>query len=145
MIDQSAQSPNPPSTNPPPPTWREQRHAERLARRQRLGWVGPGIGGIVLVIMGFVLLAQNFGAQLPDNWWAAFLLIPAVGAFVAVSRLYQEHGHLNAEALVALIGGIVLTLLATSLYFDFGWGLIWPAILIAIGAGILIRTYWRSP
>jgi membrane-bound ClpP family serine protease len=108
-----------------------------------MGWVGPGIGGVVLILIGLVLLAQNLGAQLPDNWWAAFLMIPAVGAFVAATNQYRETGKFTGEGIAALIGGVVLTALAVSFYFDFGWGLFWPLILVAIGAGILFRTYWR--
>lgn len=141
---------DPQAAAPPSPTsgnWREQRHTEREERRefrrQHYGWVGPGIGGIVLVLLGLVFLAQNFGYVMPDNWWAVFLLIPAVGAFIAASEVYRAHGQLGGEGTAALLGGIVFAGMAVMFFFDIGWGLFWPLILIAIGAGILIRTYWR--
>jgi len=126
---------------------RDEREARRAQRRERLvrryGWIGPGIGGFVLVLLGIVFLAQNLGYPVPDKWWTIFLIIPAVGALVAAWNAYQQEGHLSGEVVAPLIGGITLLVLATVLIFDFAWGVLWPVVLIAAGGAVLVRTYWR--
>lgn len=125
-------------------SWRDQRRAERNDRlRRRYGWIGPGLGGFILVALGLVFLVQNFGYELPESWWTIFLLIPAAGAFFAAWSSYQSEGKLTGESTAALLGGITLTALAVTFIFGFDWGLFWPLVLVAIGGGILIRTYWR--
>jgi hypothetical protein len=125
----------------------DEREARRAQRRERLvrryGWIGPGIGGFVLVLLGIVFLAENLGYPVPDKWWTIFLIIPAAGALVAAWNTYQQEGHLSGEVVAPLIGGITLLVLATVLLFDFAWGVLWPVVLIAAGGAVLLRTYWR--
>ena len=75
---------------PPEPAndWRAGRRAEKAARREerRSRWGGAPVGAIVLILIGALLLAENFGLRLPERWWALFLLIPATGAVVAAIR-----------------------------------------------------------
>ena len=149
MSDTSSVPPPPPPEPETRAEWRDQRQAWRDWKRERRasgrhGWRGPGLGGAVLLIIGVLLLMQNFGYHLPDRWWAAFLLIPAVGAFVGASRIYRAEGRLGREGTAAMVAGFVFTAAATAIYSGIGWGIFWPAILIVIGAGILLRSYaWR--
>jgi len=130
----------------PSQDWRETRRAERRERLiSRYGWIGPGMGGLILVLMGVIFLAQNFGYPVPDKWWTIFLVIPALGASFAAWNAYQRAGRLNGEATASLIGAVTLLAIAAAFIFDFAWGMLWPVALIAIGFGILIRAYWRSP
>jgi hypothetical protein len=125
----------------------DERAARRAQRRERLtrryGWIGPGIGGFVLVLLGLIFLAENLGYPVPDKWWTIFLIIPALGALVAAWNAYQTDGRLSGEVVAPTIGGITLLVLATVLIFDFAWGVLWPLLLIAAGGAILLRTYWR--
>jgi hypothetical protein len=125
----------------------DQREVRRTQRRERLtrryGWVGPGIGGFVLVLLGAIFLAENLGYPVPDKWWTIFLIIPAAGALVASWNAYRQDGRLSGEVVAPLIGGLTLLVLATVLIFDFAWGVVWPLVLIAAGGAILLRAYWR--
>jgi hypothetical protein len=125
----------------------DERDIRRAQRRERLtrryGWVGPGIGGFILVLLGVVFLAENLGYPVPEKWWTIFLIIPAIGALFAAWNAYQQDGRVSGEVAAPLIGGITLLVLATVLIFDFAWGLLWPLVLIAAGGAILLRTYWR--
>jgi len=129
---------------PPDSDWRDARREERHKRLvSRYGWIGPGMGGFILVLMGIIFLAQNFGYPVPEKWWTIFLLIPAAGALFAAWNAYQRDGKLTGEATAALIGSVTLLAIAAAFIFDFAWGLLWPVALIAVGVSVLIRAYWR--
>jgi hypothetical protein len=116
---------------------RAQRRAARAERRaQSTGWVG----GAILLLLGIVLLLQNFGVVYSFNWWALFILIPAVGAFGAAWAAYRQTGRLGAAARGSLIGGIVLSMVAVAFLFNLNWALVGPVLLILAGFGILLNV-----
>lgn len=115
----------------------------RRRRHHRDGWGGAPVGAIILLVLGVVLLAQNFGLRLPENWWAFFLLIPAAGSFVAAIRHYREAGDsVNGDVIGSLIATAIFVALWAAFFFGFDWGLLWPIVLIAAGLGLLARDYW---
>ena len=59
---------------------------ERRTRRHGGGWAG----GAILIGLGILLLLQNFGNYQFDNWWAFFIMIPALGAFSNAWAAYQD-------------------------------------------------------
>lgn len=123
---------------------REARRARRDARRDLMhGWAGPSIGGVLLVVLGLVLLGQNFGLEMPDRWWALLLLIPAIASLVGAIRVYREGGGGN-EALFGIIGAAIFTILALALFFGVDWGIFWPLVLVLIGAGLIFRSWQRG-
>jgi hypothetical protein len=124
------------------------RRAEHAARRQERAarYGGAWIGGVVLILLGVVFLLQNMGAGLPENWWAFFILIPAVGAFGAAWNSYQRsEGQLTASARGSLIGGLVLTMIAVSFLLNLNWGILWPILLIIVGVGALLNAVLPGP
>ena len=117
-------------------------HDERRPRRHReRGW----IGALILIGIGVVLLLQNLGFAVPHNWWAVFLLVPAVVAFASAFTSYNREGRLTAGAAGSFIGGVVLVALTIIflLELSINWDLIGPIALILIGLGILARYYQR--
>lgn len=142
--------PNQPTntTTPDPSTsgdWRDQRRAERQARREtrRDMMGGLPIGGLILLAIGVIFLAGNFGFHLPERWWAVVILIPAVAAIVSAIRFYRTDGTMNARVTGSAVGGVIMVALALALFFGLNWGMFWPVILIVVGASILMRNYWR--
>ncbi len=121
---------------------RQRRHERRAMRRDRIG--GPAVGGVILLLIGAVLLAQNLGWHPPDNWWAAFLLIPAAGSLIAAIRGYNEDGRMTGRVTGALAAGLIFLVLACALYFGVNWGIFWPIVLMLIGAGLMFRSYWPN-
>jgi len=102
------------------------------------------IGGLVLIAIGVILLLQNLNLFVePFNWWALFILIPAVAAFAEAWRHYQEAGRLTRKATGSLIGGLLLLSIAVVFLFNLDWGLFWPLILIVIGIGALLDATTR--
>lgn len=105
-------------------------------------WVGP----IVLIVLGLIFLLDNLGIKLPGNWWAIFILIPAIYALAGAWRIYQQAGGELTMAVVGpLIGGLVLLALTIVFLFNvnLNWGIILPIILIAVGVGALFRSSGR--
>lgn len=135
---------NPPTT--PPPDWRDMRREERGRRREMRGhWHGgPWIGGLFLIALGVAFLLRNFGYPLPDNWWALFLLVPAVAAYWSAWNMYEQSGRqITSGVRGGLIGGTILTLLAIIFFLDIDFGKLWPVILIVIGVSLLAGGSWR--
>jgi hypothetical protein len=117
----------------------ERRRQRRIERSMRYG--GGWIAGVVLVLLGIVFLLQNMGAMVPGNWWALFILIPAIGAFARAWSAFQNNdGRLNAASRGPLIGGLVLTLIALIFLFNLNWGILGPMILIILGLGALLNA-----
>lgn len=100
---------------------------------------GLVLGG-VLILIGALFLARNLtDLDLTGwNWWALFILIPAVGSLAKAWRVYQAHGRLTPATRGPVVGGFVLLLVTTILLFDLDWGTMWPLFLIIIGLGALV-------
>src|SRR5258706_10279398 len=50
------------------------------------------IGGIVLIGLGVIFLLKQYGVDIPrfQNWWAFFILLPAICAFLTGYTAYQR-------------------------------------------------------
>ena len=143
-MTENPQAQDPTTGGTPPPytdpreerrRWREERRAARAGQSG-----GAWVGGAILVVLGVVFLLQNMGALTLRNWWAIFILLPAVGAFTGAWSMFREAGgHLTRQARSSLIGGLVLTLVASAFLFELNWGLIGPVLLILAGIGMLVN------
>ena len=121
---------------------RHQRRADRLADPSRgSSW----IAGIILIVLGGAFLMQNMGSyRFPlQNWWALFILIPAVGAFDTAFRAYRNSGTFTA-ARGSLMVGIVLTLVTAAFLFNINWTYFGPALIILAGLGILMNSMFSG-
>jgi hypothetical protein len=121
---------------------REQRSEERWERRRaRAMGGGAWIGGAVLILLGVIFLMQNAGMIILHNWWALFILLPAIGSFVTAWNAYRINGgRFSAAVRGSLIGGLILTLIAAFFLVDLEWGKLWPLVLILIGIGALFNA-----
>ena len=137
----------PPIQNPQPEPMnrheaRRQRRAERLADPSRsTGW----IFGLLLILLGGAFLLQSTGIyNLPlKNWWALFILLPAIGTLESAWRAYTEAGNqLTSAATSALMVGAVLLLITFAFLFDISWTFFGPVLLILVGLGIISRNLY---
>ncbi len=126
---------------------REQRRRERELRRQAR-WSrrsGGWFGGAVLILLGVIFLLENAGIFSLKNWWALFILIPALAAFASAWDRYQASGNrLTAAVRGSLFGGLILVLVTAIFLFDLGsvvW--LWPALLILAGVGLLVNAMMK--
>ena len=137
----STQQPAPPERPipTPQPSWREERRQER-ERRHAERWSGGGgwVGGAILIALGLVFLAQNYNVLYLKNWWALFILIPAVGSLGSAWRVYRAHGGLTSPVIGPAAVGLFLVFLSANFLFELQWGGLWPVLLIAAGVALLL-------
>lgn len=116
---------------------------DRDRRSHRYDRSGAWVGAAVLIALGVIFLLRNAGVSLPvlDNWWALFILIPAVTSFSRAARIYQRNGHrVDRGVRSALFGGFVLTLVSLAFLLSAQWRIIWPIFLILAGLSALITA-----
>ncbi len=90
---------------------------------------------------------QNLGTyKFPiSNWWALFILIPAIGAFERAFRMYHEaENHFTNQMGAVLLVGVVLTLVTAGFLFNIGWTYFGPALIILVGMGILLNSMFAG-
>jgi hypothetical protein len=107
-------------------------------RRGEANWVP----GIILIAIGVIFLFTNLTGFSLNNWWALFILIPAVKNFGSAWGSYQRHGRFTKSARGSLTGGMILSLIASAFLFDLDWGLIWPIFLIIGGISALFSGWF---
>lgn len=103
---------------------------------RRGGW----IGGAMLVTLGLILLLQNLTGFTLHNWWALFILLPAVGAFTAAESNFRKAGHMTPEVRASFFGGFILCLVAASFLFRLDWALVGPGLIILTGLALLFNS-----
>ncbi len=135
----------PTNTNTPTPDWREMRRQERAQRRaERRSGGGAWIVGAVLVAVGAILMMQNLYGLTFNNWWALFILIPAVGCLAAAWRTFQNNGSVFTwTLLVPLAIGLVLLAVTATFLFDYvvNWSIVVPVLLIGFGVVVLLANF----
>jgi len=118
---------------------RAQYRAERRAARYAGG--GAFVGGVALIAFGVIIMLQNMGIVQLHNWWALFILLPALGSYATAYGAYRTNGgHLNAMVRGSIFSGLVFTAIAAAFLFELNLSLLLPAVLILAGVGMLINT-----
>lgn len=103
---------------------------------------GSWLPGLALILLGAIFFVENyFGATL-NNWWALFILIPALSTFATAYALWRDgHTEWATGPFVAGLGFVALTAI---FLLDLPIGRLWPLFLIAAGVALLFgRRGWR--
>lgn len=143
-------SSQPGSFSNPNRSWREQRQAKRIAWSEARREIHAGrpyfwlTGGSILIMLGVVFMLQNMGIPFLTNWWALFILIPALWVYVAAWNSYQDNGRLTRSGIGSLIMGIMLTILAMVFLLNLNLGLFWPILLIVGGLIFLVTALFPA-
>ena len=111
------------------------------APARRPGWV---VGG-VLIVLGVFFIIQHVSGFTLKNWWALFILIPAIGSFVTAFQMYvKNERRFTAASRGPLIGGLLLAALSAIFLFNIAWAWAWPLFVILAGLGILLSSFERK-
>jgi hypothetical protein len=128
---------------------REARRQRRETRREAFGGAGSSgwIIGVILIVLGGLFLMQNMGTfPFPvNNWWALFILIPAIGAFERAMHYYREaNNQITSQVSGSALVGVVLTLVTLGFLFNIGWTYFGPVLIILAGLGILFNSMMKK-
>lgn len=99
-------------------------------------WILAG----VLIVVGLGLLMSNFTGFSFDNWWALFLLIPALMMFKNVYGDYQTNGRLTSSSTGPLIAGLAILVMLVVFIFNLSWSGLWPLAFIFGGIAVLLSS-----
>ena len=116
----------------------EQRHDD--PRSPRPAWIAGG----VLILLGIIFIVRNVAGLSLGNWWALFILIPALGSLMTAYRMYERNGgRFTSASRGPLVGGLVLLAITAVFLFHLEWARIWPLFLILVGLGLLLTSFER--
>ncbi|MBE3064006.1 MAG: hypothetical protein IMZ69_03190 [Spirochaetes bacterium] len=91
-----------------------------------------------------VFLLTNVAGVSLQNWWALFILIPALGSlWTAYTMFKRSGGKFTAASRGPLVGGLVLLGVTAMFLFSLDWEKAWPVLLIVAGAAVLISVIRR--
>ncbi len=104
--------------------------------------------GVVVILIGALFLAHEHGYRIGffglDNWWALFILIPAIAMTVQVVLRVRRLGRFDAEAAGTSVGALATTLVAVLFLFELPFGKWWPLFIMLGGVAILISAVGKS-
>jgi predicted membrane protein len=131
---------------------REQRRKERQKRREerRQRWAQGAQGqfgiisgrhnniltGVFILIIGIVALMRSTIPDFPDWVFSWQMMLIAFGLFIGVRHNFRG----GAWLALLLVGGIFLF---RDIFPEFSFKLIWPVVLIVVGAFIIMRPRRR--
>jgi len=98
------------------------------------------IVAVILILVGIGLLVSNFTSFTFDNWWALFLLIPAIAMLRNVWVDYQENGRLTSKCTGPLIGGLAILVTVVIFLFNLSWSGLWPLAFVFGGIAVLLSS-----
>lgn len=98
--------------------------------------------GIGLIVIGILFLLYNTNRLFYlENWWALFILIPALSSFADAWNKYQKNNKtFNRKVGDSLFGGFLLLYVTFIFLFDLDWSKVWPGFLIIIGLIMLLEN-----
>jgi hypothetical protein len=107
-------------------------------RTRHRGGEGGWMVGVILILLGVAFMLERAGViSMVGNWWSIFIYLAAMASFLNAWRTYRARGEFGPAAGGSLTWGLVLTVVASIFMFNLEWDKWWPAILIAVGSGMV--------
>jgi hypothetical protein len=140
-MDNKSQTLNPGVEGPPCQDWREQRWEWRNKMREsRRNRPFHGLfGGLALILIGVLFLANQLSWISGDTWWKWLLI--GLGAIMMTSWLVlnrkPEYRHWGRGRFIWGMALVVLGIL-----FLAGFSQWWPIVLIGAGVAMILGGIW---
>jgi hypothetical protein len=108
--------------------------------RHRHG-AGAGIWvGIAFVLFGILLILQTMGIACFHNWWALFIMIPALASLGAAWVAYRRSGRFSQAVAGSITGGLMMGAVAVIFLLSLPWGKVWPVFIVLVGLSIVLNA-----
>ncbi len=95
--------------------------------RKRSGGI---VWGLILITLGTLFLLQQLTSFNFENWWALFILIPAIGSFSGAYAAYRHSNRFSEGVRSGIASGLIILAVAFMFLLDLDWGKWWPVMLI---------------
>lgn len=106
--------------------------------------VGEVVMGLVMILVGLIFLADNFGIDFPffrwHNWWALFILIGAARPAARAIDRYRSVGAIDAQVVHSMISALAVVAVALVFLLDLSFALWWPVFIIIGGLCMLLPS-----
>lgn len=86
-----------------------------------------------MIVAGVLFLLAQFDLISLTNWWALFILLPALSSLVTSFELYRRSRRFSIPVRGSLIGGLLLLTTALMFLLNLSWAVYWPLFLIIPG------------
>jgi len=107
--------------------------------RSRVGEVATGS---VVILIGLVFLANNFGIDFPffgwHNWWALFILIGAASPAARAFDRYRSVGTIDTQVAHSLVSVLAVITVALIFLLDASFATWWPVFMVIGGLSMLV-------
>ncbi len=98
-------------------------------------------GGLILILLGVLFLLVTMDHISWGSWWQYFLM--GLGVILILEAIIRSASpSYRRDISGKLIGGFILIFIGGA--FIIGWSNWWPLILIAVGVGILLSSFWKA-
>ncbi len=117
-----------------------------LALRSLKNWLGWM--GLSAALLGLTFLAKNAGtfdpAAVHPNWWALFILIPAVGGLIMILRALLSPDRTAALLIANIVATVSVGATGIVALLGIDWNLLNPIMLIGLGLALLVGFMGRQ-
>jgi hypothetical protein len=97
--------------------------------------------GLVLIFVGAILLLVNLTGNQLHNWWALFILSPAINSFSRAVDIYRSRGNIDRSVIRHAFWGVFFVVLSATFLLEYSFGLVWPVFLILGGIALLFGAW----
>jgi len=108
-------------------------------RRSRVGEIATGV---IVILVGLVFLANNFGIDFPffgwHNWWALFILVGAASPAARAFDRYRSVGTIDAQVAHSMVSTLAIVAVASIFLLDASFATWWPVFLVIGGLSMLV-------
>ena len=108
----------------------------------RKGQAALLIAAAILIMLGLIFLVENFlpsWMHITNLIWPAIFLVGGIWFLLSAASNHGKYWGLFMPG--SILTGLGLIFLITS-YFPFTWSFLWPIILISIGIGFFLMTFF---
>ena len=107
--------------------------------------MGSGvIGGLVMIAVGVIFLVTQFFDFHFRNWWALFILIPVLVAWIWAAKMIRGSGAITQISIQAIMGSLFPLFVTSIFLFSWDWALVWPGFIVIAGLNALASAWGQQ-